>query len=98
MVPRLLCLPMAIITFSPGFDRMTSGNAGSEDLDGLLGPPPIWRDPADEEEVIDGVKEYCSSLILGLRNRFLEGGWDGMIEDLSACFDFTQFNLNSNGA
>ena len=40
--------------FLPGFNRMTSGNAGSEDEDGLSGPPPIWREPADEEEVVDG--------------------------------------------
>ena len=80
--------------FLPGFIRMTTGNAGSGDEDGLSGPPPSWREPADEEEV----KEFCSSLVLGLKNRFSGGGWDGMIRDLSACFDFTEYNLNSNGS
>ena len=41
----------------PGFDRMASGIAGSEDENGLLGPPRIWREPADEEKLIGGVKE-----------------------------------------
>jgi hypothetical protein len=58
---------------------------------------PVRRILADEDEVIGGVKEFCTELVLDLKRRFKDDAFNEVIHALSICFDFRLLDLNGEG-
>ena len=82
--------------FVPGkYNQLGNGGSDSEE-EALVHIEPVQRDIENEEIVAEATNEFVTELVRDLKLRFYDGGFNTIIADLSTCFDYRGFVVESH--